>query len=177
MLETARKLQKHNRTLRFEVAAASAELTRERSPTTAGPDQSQHRQAIQIKLNEPAAIMQRAWAGIVASGSATLEAAYFRLPFVLIYKVAWPTYLAARLVVNVKYLGMPNLLADKEVAPEFIQHRARPGVIAKTVFQLINNPTARDRMISEFDRIVAKLGEGGASEKAARAIAEELSAT
>src|SRR5207237_5048692 len=76
LLETARKLQKHNRTLRFEVAAASAELTREMSPTTAGPDQSQHRQAIQIKLDETAAIMQRAWAGIVASGSATLEAAY-----------------------------------------------------------------------------------------------------
>ena len=44
------------------------------------------------------------------------------MPFVLIYKVAWPTYVAARLVVNVKFLGMPNLLAAKEVVPEFIQH-------------------------------------------------------
>jgi lipid-A-disaccharide synthase len=79
--------------------------------------------------------------------------------------------------VNVKYLGMPNVLADKEVVPEFIQHRAKPDAIEKTVLQLIDNPTARDRMISEFDRIVAKLGEGGASEKAARAIVEELSAT
>ena len=71
--------------------------------------------------------MQRAFVGIVASGSATLEAAYFRMPFVLIYKVAWPTYLAARLVVNVNYLGMPNLLADKEVVPEFIQQRGKTG--------------------------------------------------
>src|SRR5438045_3559708 len=138
---------------------------------------AQDQQGIQIKVGETAALMQRAFAGIVASGSATLEAAYFRLPFVLVYKVAWPTYLAARLVVSVKYLGMPNVLADKEVVPEFIQHRARPDVIAKTVLQLINNPTARDRMISEFDRIVAKLGEGGASQKAARAIFEELNAT
>ena len=46
-------------------------------------------------------MMQRAMAGIVASGSATLEAAWFRLPFVLIYKVSWLTYLAGRLVVKV----------------------------------------------------------------------------
>src|SRR6266704_2895054 len=72
---------------------------------------SQDRHLIEIKVGETAALMQRALAGIVASGSATLEAAYFRLPFVLLYKVAWPTYLAACLVVNVKYLGMPNVLA------------------------------------------------------------------
>jgi lipid-A-disaccharide synthase len=118
--------------------------------------------------------MQRAWAGIVASGSATLEAAYFRLPFVLIYKVAWPTYLAARLVVNVKYLGMPNLLADKEVIPELIQHRATPGAIVRAVQPLIENANARERMISEFDTIIPKLGGSGASQRAARAIIEEL---
>src|SRR6184192_3553015 len=142
MLETARELRKHNRNLRFEVAAASEQLALEMSPAVAGLDQSQDGEAIQIKLDETAAIMQRAWAGIVASGSATLEAAYFRLPFVLIYKVAWPTYLAARLVVNVKYLGMPNVLADKEVVPEFIQHRATPDGIAKAVQRLMKDADA-----------------------------------
>jgi len=72
---------------------------------------------------------------------------------------------------------MANVLANKEVVPEFIQHRARPNTIAKAALQLINDPVARDEMISEFDRIVAKLGEGGAGEKAARAIVEELGAT
>ncbi len=72
---------------------------------------------------------------------------------------------------------MPNVLANKEVVPEFIQHRAKPKTIAKAVLQLINNPAARDRMISEFDQIVAKLGEGRASKKAARAIVEELGGT
>ena len=118
--------------------------------------------------------MQRAWAGIITSGSATLEAAFFRLPFVLIYKVAWPTYVAARLVVNVKYLGMPNLLADKEVIPEFIQHRAKPNAIVKTLQPLIENVNARERMISEFDAMVPQLGDIGASERAARAIIEEI---
>jgi lipid-A-disaccharide synthase len=118
--------------------------------------------------------MQRAWTGIVASGSATLEAAFFRLPFVLIYKVAWLTYLAARLVVNVKYLGMPNLLAEKEVVPEFIQQRATPNAISEALQPLIENMSARDRMISEFNAIVPRLGDVGASERAAGAIIEEI---
>jgi lipid-A-disaccharide synthase len=174
MLETARELRKHSRNLRFEVAAASEQLAREMKPAVAGLDQSQGREAIQIKVDETAVIMQRAWAGIVTSGSATLEAAYFRLPFVLIYKVAWPTYLAARLVVSVKYLGMPNLLADKEVVPEFIQHRAKPNALVKALQPLIENANTRQQMISEFDVIIAKLGGGGASERAARAIIEEI---
>ncbi len=174
MLETVRELRKHNRDLRFEVAAASEQLALEMSPAVAGLDQSQDGEAIQIKVDETAVIMQRAWAGIVASGSATLEAAYFRLPFVLIYKVMWSTYLAARLVVNVKYLGMPNLLADKEVVPEFIQYRAKPRAIVEAVQPLIENANARERMISEFDSIIGRLGETGASEKAARAIIEEM---
>ena len=165
---------------------------------------SQNSQVIQIKIGETAALMQRAFVGIVASGSATLEAAYFRMPFVLIYKVAVPTYLAARLVVNVKYLGMPNLLARKEVVPEFIQHRAKPGAIVKAVQLLMEDSRARERMISEFDAIVGRLqgaavspgtsvaaGEGGcppgrssdrpsltaksgASQRAAQVIVEEI---
>jgi len=174
MLETARDLRKHNSNLRFEVAAASEELAQEMKPVVAGPNHSRDREAIQITVGQTTEIMQRAWAGIVASGSATLEAAYFRLPFVLIYKVAWPTYLAARLVVNVKYLGMPNLLADKEVVPEFIQHRAKPNAIVKAVQPLIENANARKQMIAQFDAIIPRLGDIGASQTAARAIIEEI---
>jgi lipid-A-disaccharide synthase len=174
MLESIPELQKQNRDRRFEVAAASEELAREMREML--DRRAQDQQSIQIKVGETAALMQRAFAGIVASGSATLEAAYFRLPFVLIYKVAWPTYLAARLVVSVKYLGMPNVLADREVVPEFIQHRARPDAIVKAVRRLIEDADARDRMISEFDTIVGKLGEGGASDQAARAIIGEIGA-
>jgi lipid-A-disaccharide synthase len=172
LLETARLLLRQRAELRFEVAAASEALAAEISDALA---ETRMRQGLfRVVTGETAATMQRASAGIVASGSATLEAAYFRLPFVLIYKVAWPTYLAARLVVNVKYLGMPNVLADKEVVPEFIQHRAKPAAIAEAVVRLMDSTDARDRMLSELDAIVGKLGEGGASEKAARAIIEEI---
>jgi len=93
---------------------------------------------------------------------------------VLIYKVAWPTYLAARLVVSVKYLGMPNLLAGTEVVPEFIQRRAKPNALAKALQPLIANANMRQQMIFQFDAIIAKLGDSGASQRAARAIIEEI---
>jgi lipid-A-disaccharide synthase len=167
-----REVARNFHVLHFEIAAASESLAVEISDDLRA---ARMREGLfRVVTGETAATMQRAFAGIVASGSATLEAAYFRLPFVLIYKVAWPTYLAARLVVNVKHLGMPNVLANKEVVPEFIQHRARPKAIAQAVLRLMYNRVARNRMISEFDAIVPKLGEGGASTTAARAIVEEL---
>ncbi len=169
-IATARLLLRFKPALRFEVAAASEELSREiRAMLT-----PQTRPIFEITLGKTAEIMQRAWVGIVASGSATLEAAYFRMPFALVYKVAWPTYLAARLVVNVNYLGMPNLLAGRDVVPEFIQHRAQPDAIASAVRPLIDDEKARNQMISQFDVVIPKLGGSGASEKAARAIIEEI---
>jgi lipid-A-disaccharide synthase len=173
MIETARLLLQTKPTLRFHVAAASESLAREMNQML-GSEQSENRKAIKITVGQTPALMQQAWAGIVASGSATLEAAYFRMPFVLIYKVAWPTYVAARLVVNVNYLGMPNLLADKQVVPEFIQHEARADVIVKALQSLMEDANARDKMISEFDAIVDKLGGSGASYRAARAILQEV---
>ena len=183
LIETARLLLRSKPTLRFEVAAASEELAQEISmmltphlnclpPVTSGAPRT--RPIFEIMVGKTAEIMQRAWVGIVASGSATLEAAYFRMPFALVYKVAWPTYLAARLVVNVNYLGMPNLLAGREVVPEFIQHRAQPDAIANAVRPLIDDEKARNQMISQFDVVIPKLGGSGASEKAARAIIEEI---
>jgi lipid-A-disaccharide synthase len=179
LMEAVDLLHRRKPSLRFEVAAASAGLATEmkRLWHRHRADDSEALEAggtIQLKVGETPEIMQRAFVGIVASGSATLEAAYFRLPFVLIYKVAWPTYLAARLVVTVRYLGMPNVLANKEVVPEFIQHQAKPSAIVKTVRELMEKTDARVRMIDEFDEIVGRLGKGDASKKAAQAIMDEI---
>lgn len=168
MIETATELRRSKPNLHFEVAAASPQLAAEIREKTKGS------QAFKIVVDHAPALMQRAFAGIIASGSATLEAAFFRLPFVLVYKVAWPTYVAARLVVNVKYLGMPNVLADEQIVPEFIQHQARPVAIAESVMPLIDDAVARQKMISAFDSIIVKLGEGGACDRAARVILAEL---
>ncbi len=171
MLEAAREIAAERPESSFEVAAASEPLAAEiRQMLAASPV----RERVRIVTGDAAGTMQRAFAGMIASGTATLEAAYFRLPFVLVYKVSWPTYFAARLVLKTKHLGMPNVLAGREIVPEFIQHEARANTISRAVLKLMNDQAARDTMVSEFDEIIAKLGETGASAKAARAIVEEL---
>ena len=170
LIATAHELRISKPDLRFEVAAASNDLAAQMEKMIDPNDRS----FVRIKVGQTSEIMQRAYAGIVASGSATLEAAYFRLPFVLVYKVAWATYAAGRLLVKVDYLGMPNVLANKELVPEFIQHRAQPREIASAIERLIDNAQTRQEMIWGFDKIAAQLGETGASERAAKAILDEL---
>jgi lipid-A-disaccharide synthase len=172
MIAVMRNILQERPASRFEVAAASEALAAEIQQLLLQFAFS--REKVRVGVGETAAIMQRAFAGIVASGTATLEAAYFRLPFVLVYKVSWITYLAARLLVRVKYLGMPNVLAGQEIVPEFIQHRAKPPAIAGSVLHLMDDLPARQRMISQFDRIIHQLGQGEANEQAARAILGEI---
>jgi lipid-A-disaccharide synthase len=171
MLEAAREMAADRPEIRFEVAAASESLASEINRMLAASPLGER---VRVLAGDAPETMQRAFAGMVASGTATLEAAYFRLPFVLVYKVSWPTYFAARLVLKTKHLGMPNVLAGREIIPEFIQHEARPDIISKAVLKLMNDQAEREAMISEFDAIIAKLGETGASAKAARAILDEL---
>ena len=176
MSEAANKLRAAKPNLRFEVSAASQQLSdciRKMSQRFRAVD---HRKYVDATLSYRATdLMQRSSTGIVASGSATLEAAYFEMPFVLVYKVSWPTYVAGRAVVNVKHLGMPNVLAGKEIVPEFIQHAAKPDAIAAGTLRLIDNQQARQKMMSDFDSIIRSLGGSGASDNAAAAIIEEIS--
>ena len=171
MLEAAAEIMKQRADARFEIAAASEALAREINKMRASSSLG-HR--VQTVTADSSGTMQRVSAGLVASGTATLESAYFRMPFVLVYKVSWPTYFAARLVIRTRFLGMPNVLAGREIVPEFLQHEARPKAIAASTLKLLNDPAIRQRMVADFDAIIEKLGETGASEKAARAILQEL---
>lgn len=164
LLETARRLRLTKPHLRFEISAANEALAK----------LMQDRQEIPVRVGHAAELMQRAFVGIVASGSATLEAAYFRMPFALVYKVSWLTYVIGRAVVRVDYLGMPNVLANRAVVPEFIQHDADPERLSVAISCLIDNEAARGEMVSDFDRIIRSLGEGGAGKAAARAVLDEL---
>src|SRR5438034_7994536 len=171
MREAATGLSHQDRDLRFVVSAASeplAELIRDdlHGKNAAGK--------FSIVTGDARSLMARVNVGMVASGTATLEAALSGLPFVLIYRVAWLTYLAARLVVKVKYLGMPNVLANREIVPEFIQHKAQPHAIAAAVTRLLTDGTERRRMLTDFACVAQKLGRGEATANAAEAIVAEL---
>jgi lipid-A-disaccharide synthase len=169
--QAAVELSHQDHDLRFVVSAASeplAELIR-------GDLHGKHVAGrFSIVTGDARSLMARVNVGIVASGTATLEAALSELPFVLIYRVAWLTYLAARLVVKVKYLGMPNVLANREIVPEFIQHKAQPHAIAAAVARLLADKTERARMLADFACVAQKLGRGDANTNAADAIVTEL---
>lgn len=170
LLQVIKRLHERQPQLRFEVAAASERLASAMQKAARDKRFSQ----LEIRLGDSAGLMQRATVGLVASGSATLEAAYFRLPFVLIYKVSWLTYIAAKMVVRVPHIGMPNVLAGHEIVPEFIQHRANPERIADSLRSLMEDELIKNRMLAEFDVIMERLSEGGASQIAAREIVSEL---
>ncbi len=167
MLAAAREILRSHAHLRFEIAAASEGLGQEIGATL-GAEPAQ----FSIVVGRARDLMSRAAVGMVASGTATLEAALSRLPFVLVYRVAWPTYLAARLVVKVKYLGMPNVLANRAIVPEFIQHKARPVPIARAVLRLLDEAPARAEMRAAFESVSQRLG--AAEANAADAILAEL---
>jgi len=71
-------------------------------------------------------------------------------------------------------LGMPNVLANREIIPEFIQHKAQPRAIAATVARLLSDEPERKRMLFDFKNVAQKLGRGDASVNAAEAIVTEL---
>lgn len=119
-------------------------------------------------------ILRQADAAWVASGTATIETALMRCPMVVVYRVRLLTYLAGRLLIRVPFLGMVNIVAGKQICPEFIQHAARPENLAAAIEPLIVEGKARNEMINELDRVRSILGTPGAEERAAKILLKEL---
>ncbi len=170
MLAAADALQRKKRGLCFEAAAASDAMRELMQNIAAKFSQV----SCKIETNASHQLMQRASAGMVASGTATMEAAFFRLPFVLMYRTAWLTFFLGRRLVQVPWLGMPNLLAGREIVREFLQEEAAPESIALEVLRLIDDADARDRQVKNLGNVIALLGMSGASARAADAILREL---
>lgn len=114
-------------------------------------------------------LMDRAEAALVTSGTATLEAAIHELPFALVYRVAWGTYLMGRLLLTIKYIGMVNILVDRPVTRELIQQDFNVENCIAELERLIT-PETRAKVQAEMAESVATLGSGGAATKAAEAI-------
>ncbi len=169
MLGAAGILLKENPDLRFATSGATPVLTERLKELV---DESGLSGAITVGESTSHDIMQRAGVGVVASGTATLEAACLGLPYCLTYKVAWLTAVAARRLMSVKYLGIVNVMADREVVPELLQDKATPDGIATALGALLSDGQKRENLKTELAEVVASLGEGGAHENAARIISE-----
>jgi lipid-A-disaccharide synthase len=100
-----------------------------------------------IKLTDDArASLLHARVGVVASGTATVEAALIGTPFVMVYRVAGLTWTLGRHLVKLPYYGMVNLVAGREVVPELIQDGFTPESVEREVRALLEDGTARQRM-------------------------------
>ncbi len=172
MLDAAVHLRMSDPRLRFEAAAASEELAAEMSGlmTAGGMDSS----FCPITIHTAGSLMQRAAAGMVCSGTATLEATYFGQPMVILYKVAWLTSIIGKQLMRIPWLGLPNVLAGREIAREFIQEKADPGDIATELLRLLTEPGAREAQLASQREVIASLGDPGAARRAAGAIAGVL---
>ncbi|NQT00170.1 MAG: lipid-A-disaccharide synthase [Candidatus Omnitrophica bacterium] len=112
---------------------------------------------------------------LVASGTATLETAIMQTPMVVVYKVSFLNWLIAKSLIKVPFIGLVNVVAGKLIVPEFIQHQAKPTLIAQCVLEILNNPSSLTNVKNELKAVREALGTAGASKRAAAAILEHLS--
>ncbi|MFT5466367.1 MAG: lipid-A-disaccharide synthase [Verrucomicrobiales bacterium] len=167
MAEAAKQLRETQPDLRFVAVAANAELA-ERLREIATEQEAE----IDISSGDIHEWMQRVSCATIASGTATLEAAFFRLPYVIVYKVAKLTAFIARRVMKVDYLGIVNVLADREVVKELLQENFTAERLAEELKRLIDNDEGRQQLLDEMKTVVNQLGEGGAHENAAKFIGQ-----
>lgn len=109
---------------------------------------------------------------IVASGTATLEAALSGTPMVVVYKVGRLSYALGRSFVDVPHFSMVNLIAERGLVPELIQRDMTPGAIVQETVSLLEDPERAETMKRGLSEVKAKLGGGGATSRAARAVAK-----
>lgn len=132
---------------------------------------------IKVVFNQTYALMQHAHAGIIKSGTSTLESALFRLPQVVCYKGGAVSYAIARLVVGnrVKYISLPNLILDRPIVKELIQSELTASNL-KNELKSILAGKKREEMLGNYDELIQLLGNSGASKKVAQLMYHHLNA-
>ena len=168
MIETAKLLLTTKVELKFEVPAASPKLAAQIRDLM---EKAGAVNLITVTTGGSHSLMQRACCAVIASGTATLEAAYYGLPYCLVYRMAPVTFLAAKLLVKIEYAGLVNILAGEEVIEELIQGEAEPGSVAISLRAFVNSPAKRQALQARLAETTAKLGGPGAHERAANAVA------
>jgi len=124
---------------------------------------------VHIIMDQTQALLQHSHAALVTSGTATLETALIGVPEVVCYKGNPISYEIAKRIVNIKYISLVNLIMDKEVVKELIQNDFNTKNL-QIELQKILSGKYRTLMLNEYESLNNKLGDGGASERAAEII-------
>lgn len=123
--------------------------------------------------NQTYALLSQARAALVTSGTATLETALFGVPQTVCYRGGSISFFIARRLVNVKYISLVNLIADRPLVRELIQHQLRPGSLSEQLRLLLDDDHAR-QLREGYQDLRLRLGERGAAQKAARGMVAAL---
>ena len=115
-------------------------------------------------------LMKYAKFGIVKSGTSTLEAGYFGLPMIIVYKISGLTYLIVKKLIKVNKIGMVNILLDDNVVPELIQNDVSEENIYTSGKKILNDKELYNSVKVKLNKVKDKLGNEGASARAAKQI-------
>jgi lipid-A-disaccharide synthase len=125
---------------------------------------------LEIQIGNLPGALAQADVAIASTGTVTMECAFFGVPTVTLYKTSWLTFQIGIRIVTVKSLTMPNLMADEEVFPEFIQGGATPENLSRAALELLQDELRRTKIKSQLAKVVSSLGEPGAAGRAANAV-------
>ncbi|HRD80496.1 MAG TPA: lipid-A-disaccharide synthase [Saprospiraceae bacterium] len=123
--------------------------------------------------NQTYALLSQARAALVTSGTATLETALFGVPQTVCYRGSSISFFIARRLVNVKYISLVNLIADRPLVRELIQHQLHPDSLGEQLRLLLDDHHAR-QLREGYQELRLRLGERGAAQKAARGMVRAL---
>ena len=129
---------------------------------------------IKVLFGETQSIIRHAEAGVINSGTASLETALFGTPQVVGYITNPLTYWIAKKIVKIRYISLGNLIVDRLAFKEYIQDDCNPDALVKEIRALIEDTEYRQHMLDEYAAIRSELGGSGASAAVAKAMIEEL---
>ncbi|HOW98626.1 MAG TPA: lipid-A-disaccharide synthase [Kiritimatiellia bacterium] len=128
----------------------------------------------EVVVGQTRQVLRQARAALVVSGTATIETALMECPQLVVYRTSWLTYAVGKRVVRVPHLGMVNLVAGRRLCPELIQHEATPEAMASALEPLLGDTPERAAMREGYREVIRALGEGGAADRAAGILLEEI---
>ena len=156
----------------FLMAAPSAEKgTKLRALLAQMPQRPAHIDVVDAGMRQ---VLRQARAALVKSGTGTLEAALIGCPSVIVYKTSPLTYWLGRMLVSVDHIGIANVIAGRRICPELLQHEATAPAMADALLPLLDDTPQRAAMLEGYAEVRRLLGSGGAPERAAQIVMEEL---
>jgi lipid-A-disaccharide synthase len=129
---------------------------------------------VQLVYADAYSVLRKARYAFVTSGTATLETALHETPQVVCYAGNWLSYQIARRLVKVKYISLVNLIMDREVVKELIQSQMTAPALAKALGKLVTDGETRRQQLDDYRELRDRLGQGGASDRAAARMLELL---